>query len=131
MTVYGVQVEFRCADGEQYEAIGAFWDAMRLCCTDIPLLGVGFAWRNDTLQYLIGTESGVPENTAEKIAAQFPGAVSAELRLPDSGWKTYTATADTLDELYGEIYRDGPLDYEIEEIKADGSAVIRIWRKEG
>lgn len=131
MTVCGVQIRFGCKNGEQFEAIGAFWDEMRALCPGADLLGVGFGWENDTLCYLIGTESGVPENAAQVLAERFPGAVNAEIRLPDSGWKAYTATADTLDMLYAEIYKDGLLDYEIERFAADGKAEIRVWRKEG
>lgn len=129
MTVRGVQIRFDCGNGEQYDAIGEFWDRMRACCPDKALLGVGFGWENDTLCYLIGTETGVPKGTAAQLAVCFPGAMLAEIRLPDSGWQTYTATADTLDALYAEIYQDGPLDYEIERFDADGGAVIQIYRE--
>ena len=129
MTVCGVQIRFACKNGEQFEAIGRFWDRMRALCPDKSLLGVGFSWENDTLCYLIGTENGVPEHAAEMLSDEFPGAVSAALLLPDEGWRTYTATADTLDRLYTEIYRDGPLDYEIEQFDADSRAVVRVYRK--
>ena len=130
MTVYGVQICFGCANGEQYDEIGTFWEKMRVLCPEAELLGVGFGWQDDTLCYLIGTENGVPEDAVEKISKRFSNAVHAKIQLPDIGWKTYTGTADTLDTLYQDIYKDGPLDYETEQIKADGTAVIRIWRKE-
>ena len=129
MKIRGVQVRFDCKNGEQFEAIGRFWDRMRVFCSGESLLGVGFGWQNDTLCYLIGTENGVPEGAAEALSTVFPGAVIAELQLPDSGWKKYTATADTLDVLYTEIYKDGPLDYEIERFDASGKAEVAIWRK--
>ncbi len=130
MIVRGIEIRFDCANGEQYDEIGRFWECMRMCCPKIELLGVGFGWQNDTLCYLIGTENGVPEGTAKRLSGRFPDAVNAQIRLPDMGWKTYTGTVDTLDALYEEIYKNGPLDYETEQIKADGSAVICIWRKE-
>ena len=129
MTVCGVQIRFGCANGEQYDAIGEFWDSMRLCCPETELIGVGYGWQNDTFLYLIGTENGVPDGTEKKIAARFPGAVSTGIRLPDKGWKTYIGSADTLDVLYAEIYKDGALEYETEEFKPDGTAMIRVWRK--
>ena len=130
MIIRGIQIHFSCANGEQYDEIGKFWDEMRKLCPEAELLGVGFGWKNDTLCYLIGTENGVTKGTAAKLSACFPDAVNAELDLPDTGWKTYTGAVDTLDTLYAEIYKDGPLDYETEEIKADGKAVIRVWRNE-
>ena len=129
MTIKGIKLRFDCADGEQYETIGAFWDAMRTLCPGMELNGVGFGWENDTLSYLIGTENGVPD-IVEKLRERFPGAVHTEMELPNNGWKTYTATANTLDALYAEIYRDGPLDYEIERFDAEGNAVIEIHRME-
>ena len=130
MTVYGVQICFGCANGEQYDAIGTFWEKMRVLCPEVELLGVGFGWQEDTFNYLIGTKNSVPINTWEKICVYFPDAVNAEISLPDSGWETYTGTADTLDILYADIYKRGSLEYEIEEIKADGTAIIHIWRRE-
>lgn len=129
MIVRGIRIRFACGNGEQYEAIGAFWDAMRAFCPEMMLSGVGFSWEKDTLCYLIGTEAGVPEGTTEKIAEQFPSAERTEIELPDTGWRTYTAAADTLDVLYAEIYKEGPLDYEIERFDAAGNAEIQIWRR--
>ena len=131
MVIRGVQVRFDCKNGEQFEAIGAFWDGMRQLCPGTVLQGVGFRWENDTLCYLIGTESGVPENAAQRLSGQFPGAENAEISLPDTGWKTYSASVDALDALYAEIYKDGPLDYEIERFDETGAAEIMIWRKGG
>jgi len=127
MILQGIQIRFDCANGEQFEAIGAFWDAMRVLFPDRTLSGVGYGWENDTLCYLIGTEDGLPAGT-ETIGQQFPDAEYTVLHLPDDGWKRYTATADTLDVLYEEIYRDGPLTYEIERFDADGRAEIRTLR---
>ena len=128
MKIRGVQVRFDCKDGEQFEAIGRFWDRMRDLCPDTDLSGVGFSWKNDTLCYLIGTENGVSTDAAV-LQDVFSQAVNAEIQLPDNGWKKYTATADTLDILYAEIYKDGPLDYEIERFDASGKAEVAIWRK--
>jgi hypothetical protein len=128
MVIRGVQVRFDCKNGEQFEAIGRFWDRMHVFCPGENLLGVGFGWKNDTLCYLIGTENGVPA-AAEKIKEVFPQAEAAEIILPDTGWKTYFATADTLDVLYEEIYRDGPLTYEIERFDADDNAEVLIYRR--
>lgn len=130
MKIRGFGLRFACADGEQYETIGAFWDHMRAVCPGVQLSGVGYGWENGTLRYLIGTENGLPA-AAEKIRSVFPEVEYTELLLPDAGWKTYTAAADTLDVLYAEVYRDGPLSYEIEQFDADGNTVVRIYRTEG
>ena len=127
MTIKGIKLRFDCANDGQYEMIGSFWDTMRALCPRMELSGVGFGWQNDTLCYLIGTENGVPK-AAQKMKEYFPDAVNTEIDLPDDGWKTYTATADTLDVLYAEIYKDGPLDYEIERFDAAGNAVVMIHR---
>lgn len=131
MTICGIQIRFDCKNGEQFENIGKFWNEMRALCPEITLSGVGFGWENDTLCYLIGTETGVPTKAVSAIQKQFPEAEHTAIHLPDDGWKTYTATADTLDVLYAEIYKDGPLDYEIERFGADGRAEILIFRKDG
>ena len=127
MIFIGLSKVFSTVRDGQYEAIGAFWDAMRVLFPDRTLSGVGYGWENDTLCYLIGTEDGLPAGT-ETIGQQFPDAEYTVLHLPDDGWKRYTATADTLDVLYEEIYRDGPLTYEIERFDADGRAEIRTLR---
>ena len=57
MKIRGVQIRFDCKNGEQFEAIGRFWDRMHVFCPGENLLGVGFGWKNDTLCYLIGTDS--------------------------------------------------------------------------
>ena len=130
MLIRGVQIRFDCKNGEQFENIGVFWDRMRALCPETVLSGVGFGWENDTLCYLIGTENDVPTDAAA-LTDRFPEAKNAELLLPDDGWKRYTATADTLDVLYSEVYKDGPLTYEIERFDADGNAEILIFRKDG
>lgn len=128
MTVKGIAARFDCGNGGQYENIGAFWDCMRALCPGQALSGVGYGWENDSLRYLIGTEQGVPEAALEKVRELWPDAGYASVELPDNGWKTYAGTADTLDMLYAEIYRDGPLDFEIERFDDAGNAVIQIHR---
>lgn len=130
MKMKGIAARFDCAHGEQYESIGAFWDAMCALCPGLALSGVGYGWENDSLGYLIGTPEGMPESTLEGVRKILPQAALSEIILPDDGWKTYTGTADTLDKLYAEIYRDGPLDFEIEQFDDAGNAVIRIHRVE-
>lgn len=130
MVIEGITARFDCGNGEQYERIGAFWDCMRALCPGWPLSGVGYGWKNDSLCYLIGTERGVPKTALEKVQKLLPDASYTSVELPDSGWKAYTGTADTLDMLYAEIYRDGPLDFEIERFDEAGNADIQIWRQD-
>ena len=130
MKMQGIAARFDCAHGEQYDHIVAFWEQMRALCPEQVLFGVGYGWENDSLGYLIGTPEGVPEYALEGVRKILPQAAFSEITLPDDNWKTYTGTADTLDKLYEEIYRDGPLDFEIEQFDDAGNAVIQIHRAE-
>lgn len=52
-----------------------------------------------------------------------------KVMLPEDGWKTYSCQIDELKDLYDEIYLDGALDYEIEDIDSYGNCKIPIYRK--
>lgn len=126
MLAKGFSLQFPCGNGEQYENIGKFWDAMSVIYGRENLCGVGYGWSEDTLCYLIGK---IDEDLhGEEIKEILPQVTYIELKLPDSGWRTYHGETEHLDSLYSEIYRDGPLDYEIERFFEDGKCEVRICR---
>ncbi|MBP3704146.1 MAG: hypothetical protein J6I98_01310 [Clostridia bacterium] len=131
MTVRGVQLRVSCKNGEQYDVLGAFWDEVRKYHPKMLLVGIGHSWENDTFCYLIGKEGGLPEKTVEKVCERFPEADSVRLKVPDGHWDVYRGRLEWLDEMYEEIYKDGPLIYEMERIHENGAITIFIRRKYG
>jgi hypothetical protein len=128
MLAKGFFLRFSCKNAEQYETIGTFWDAMAACYPLESLCGIGYGWENDTLCYLIGRIDADFPNNPDLLLHTFPQAKYKELLLPDKGWNTYYGQTDLLDQIYDQIYQDGPLDYEIETFHEDGSCTIRIFR---
>ncbi len=129
MTVRGVQLRVGCKNDEQYDWIGIFWDEVRRCHPRMKLVGVGHSWENGSFYYLIGKEGGLPEKTIEKVRKRFPRAESVRLKLPDYGWEAHFSTLQTLEETYAEIYKDGPLTYEMERIHENGAVTLFVLRE--
>ncbi|MDD3192636.1 MAG: hypothetical protein PHE47_02085 [Oscillospiraceae bacterium] len=128
MTANGVLLRFSCQNGEQYDNIGAFWDYMAGFYPIETLSGIGFGWKDDSLSYLIGWVDQEPLSLPETLQADYPQAQAARIDLPDSGWLTYDCRTDGLDEAYDQIYRDGPLDYEIERFDGSGNCRLLVFR---
>lgn len=119
MTITGATIRFTCANGEQIEAIGRFWDDIRALCPTKELKGVGYGWQNDTLSYLIGATGDGTALDKARILAQRKDAQWLSLDLPDEGWLNYRCAASDIGATYELIYRDGPLTYEIEQPVCD------------
>lgn len=124
MIFCGLAKVFSTKDDAQYEAIGAFWDFMAAQYGRENLQGLGFAWRSDTITYVIGVKQGSMEQTI-----CYPGAEYCEVQLPDSGWVRYTGKTEQLAQLYEQIYAEGLLRYEIETFSDDGSCAVAIIRE--
>ncbi len=118
MIIKGISRRFTCAHGEQIDAIGAFWDEMTARYPGEPLVGVGYAWENDTLRYLIGWEAGAPDG------------LPTTLTLPDDGWETWQCATSDIAATYDRIYATSRLDWEIESHSAD-TWTLRIHRARG
>lgn len=124
MIFRGFSRTFSTKNGEQYKTIGAYWDRMSALYGMDHLRGLGYDWTAESIAYVIGLKSNAPFDLDEAD----PALCWKEVLLPDTGWTAYTGRADSLGELYDEIYRDGPLTYEIEEFAGDGSCTIRVTR---
>ena len=57
----------------------------------------------------------------------FDGA-DCKVQLPDEGWVTVKGRTAELGKMYGEIYKDGALTYEIETFDNDGSCEVEYIR---
>ena len=123
MLFSGYSRTFSTLGATQYETIGAFWDEMSARYGLENLRGLGLNWTETTIEYIIGLRDGalLPE-------ACPPEAVYREVMLPDAGWVRRTGRTDDLSRIYDEIYRDGPLVYEIECFTEDGFCEILYCR---
>ncbi len=120
MIFQGISRIFSTENDGQYEAIGAFWDALSERFGRENLLGLGFNWTGSTIEYIIGLKQG-------DIPADFEGE-RKRIELPDEGWLNFCGRTEKLSELYDEIYRNGALLYEIEEFDDSGNCRVSIYR---
>ena len=101
MRFCGISRTFSTENEIQYENIGQYWDDFASLYGREAIKGLGFNW---------------------------PDCVYKEVELPDSGWKAYAGQTEDLSDMYGEIYQEGPLKYEIESFFEDGSCSLEIYR---
>ena len=80
------------------------------------LRGLGYRWTKDKIFYAIGLKVG------EISGCNF------RMELPDDGWGIVEGETDHLKEVYDEIYKEGPLTYEIEAFSEDGTCQIMFYR---
>ena len=116
MIFNGISRDFSLADEGQYETIGRFWDEMALQYGLENLQGLGYKWENATISYAIGLKGGNIDGHNVSIV------------LPDDGWVHITGETDRLKQIYDDIYKDGPLQLEIETFSQDGRCEIRYYR---
>lgn len=129
MNIKGIHVRFPCEKGEQYEAIGRFWEEMAALFPLESLKGVGYGWEAGKLDYLIGREERDFCCDPAFLHPRFPAARLLYIELPNEGWEVYSGRREELKELYEKIYKKGPLLYEIEEFDSLGGARIRAFRR--
>ena len=116
MEFKGISKTFSTVDEKQYETIGRFWDEMSKIYGRQNLRGLGYNWTEDSIEYVIGLIVGEIE--------EFNITVS----LPDHGWECISGRTEELAEIYGSIYKDGPLKYEIEMFDDNGNCKIMFYR---
>ena len=116
MLFIGITKQFSLDYEEQYNTIGEFWDEMSLKYGLENLQGLGYLWENNIIYYAIGLKNGVIENH------------NFSIELPDNGWIIFNGKTDELKEIYDEIYKLGPLKYEIETFDEDGNCKIKYYR---
>jgi predicted transcriptional regulator YdeE len=123
MLFTGYGKSFSTQNEAQYDTIGAFWDQMARRFGRENLRGLGFGWGENSIEYVIGLKEGDMDPSLD-----WESAVYRQVPLPDDGWIRYTGKTDELPALYDEIYKDGPLLYEIEAFWEDGGCEILIRR---
>ena len=115
MKFVGIRRVFSTENEEQYMTIGAFWDEMSNAYGRSNLMGLGCNWTRDSIEYVIALKNGLINNA------------DYEIDLPDE-WITVCGKTERLSAIYDEIYKDGPLLYEIEEFDDNGNCRIRYYR---
>ena len=115
MTFNGISKVFSTKDKEQFKTIGEFWDEMSQLYGMENIRGLGYNWTDNTIEYVIGLKEG----TIDK---------SINVNLPDDGWTIVKGNTDDLSKIYEEIYKDGPLKYEIEMFFENGKCEIWYYR---
>ena len=117
MVFHGITKSFSTLGDDQYNTIGAFWDEMSEKYGLENLRGLGYSWHDNMIEYAICFKDGI-----------IPGANFA-LELPNDGWQRFVGMTDNLERIYDEIYKLGPLTYEIESFNNSGECEILYFRK--
>ncbi|MBQ3080216.1 MAG: hypothetical protein IJC48_09515 [Clostridia bacterium] len=116
MVFTGISKDFLLTNERQYETIGRFWDEMELKYGLENLQGLGYRWDGCIISYAIGLKNGRIEGS------------NLSIPLPDDGWEKVTGKTVNLKQMYDEIYKYGPLQYEIETFYEDGKCEI-LYRR--
>lgn len=116
MVFNGISKVFLTENNQQYDTIGAFWDELSEKYGRENLRGLGYNWTANSIEYVIGLKKGIIENG------------NCTVDLPDVGWVTVHGKTADLSSIYGEIYMDGSLKYEIEMFTDNGECEIWYYR---
>lgn len=129
MRYSGVQATIDTDDDNQFEVLGAFWQAMRRQADPNRLRGIGHTWdtAGHTFEYLIGMQEDHVWNTdgVFRLKGLHTGRLG-EIELPDDGWQTHQCAPADIAEMYAVIWRHGDLRYEVEHFDADGTFVTDV-----
>ena len=118
MIFTGISKDFTLTNEQQYNTIGQFWDEMAMLYGLENLQGLGYCWNNNTISYAIGLKN-------DNIKGY-----NVSITLPDDGWIHICGETNQLKEIYDEIYKKGPLQFELETFYNDGTCEIRYFRTE-
>ena len=116
MIFKGFGKTFSTENEQQYETIGAFWDELSSQYGLENLRGLGYGWTERTIEYALGLKTGEIKDANRVV------------ELPDDGWISVKGRTDHLAQMYDEIYKDGPLKYEIETFSDHGDCEI-LYRR--
>ncbi len=116
MLFKGIGKTFSTENEQQYETIGAFWDELAAQYGRENLQGLGYGWTDSSIEYVIGLKSG-----------EIKGA-NRSAELPDDGWTSVKGRTENLGRIYGKIYKEGSLKYEIERFSDQGDCEI-LYRR--
>ena len=116
MEFKGIGRTFSTVGNQQYNTIGVFWDELSEKYGRENLRGLGYNWTSTSIEYVIGLTAGEIDGWNVSVS------------LPENGWKRVKGRTENLEEIYNDIYKDGPLTYEIEMFNDDGNCVIDFVR---
>ena len=116
MIFVGIGRTFSTEQEKQYETIGAFCNELSAKYGRENLQGLGYGWTDRSIEYIIGLKSGKIDSADRSVD------------LPDCGWVSVTGKTANIGQIYGNIYREGPLKYEIEMFDENGDCEILYWR---
>ncbi len=117
MLFRGIGRTISTENGQQYETIGAFWDELAAKYGRANLQGLGYGWKERSMEYVIGLIGGEIGGADRTVA------------LPDTGWAAVRGRTADLGEIYEKIYREGRLNYEIERFTDGGDCEIVYCRQ--
>lgn len=80
------------------------------------LQGLGYKWADNKIFYAIGLKVGDMKD------------YNVRIELPDVGWAVVDGKTEDLKAIYDEIYKFGPLKYEIETFFENGKCRIKYYR---
>ena len=130
MKFTGVLRNFDCSNNKQFTDIGEFWDFMSKIVNKNELKGLGFNWKNNHLDYIIGDLKDKCDYPMDLILNTYPNSKIVTVDLPNNGWEIHEGKIKDIKSIYEKIYEDGQLDYEIEEIDTKGNFKVSILRLE-
>ena len=116
MIFKGISKDFSLLNENQYNTIGDFWDEMALLYGLENLQGLGYKWADNKIFYAIGLKEGDIKG------------YNLRIELPDVNWIIVNGETEKLKEIYDEIYKLGPLKYEIETFDENGKCQIKYYR---
>ena len=116
MLFRGIGRTFSTENDCQFETIGAFWDELAAKYGRENLQGLGYAWTDRSIEYVIGLKDGEIDGADRTV------------ELPDTGWVTVRGKTADLEEIYEKIYQEDRLKYEIERFTDSGDCEIMHCR---
>ena len=116
MLFVGIAREFSLLNEDQYNTIGDFYDEMAEKYGLENLVGLGYKWTENKIFYAIGLRNGDIDGS------------NLCIELPDEDWVVVSGKTECLKEIYDEIYKDGPIKYEIEAFTSSGECEIKYRR---
>jgi len=129
MELKGILRKLDCSENKQFNEIGEFWDFMSKLYPKNKLKGLGYNWKNNYIDYVIGDIDNDFDYSVKKIYEKYPDSKCIVIQLPDKGWEIYSGKLNDIENIYKNIYQNGPLDYEIEEIDDEGNFRVSILRQ--
>lgn len=131
MKFYGYKIRVSCANWEQVELLGRFWDEVAMMVGYDNIVGLGMEWSEDHFTYAIGVfnEQVVREVSEETLRTAGFDVSYTEVGLPEkSEWTVFEGKEDDLQKIYIEKVdcMNRKYDYELEFIDGRGNLKLMI-----